>query len=77
MGIKFALSFYRELAITYNIKFIPGECAQNTCENLMINSGCSSEVYLGPCQTFLAEPFGKKWLTILTEALHYRRLTGS
>ena len=62
MGIKFALSFYRELTITYNREFTPGECAQNNCENLSINTGCSSEVYLGPSQTFLLEPFGKKWL---------------
>ena len=62
MGITFALSFCRELTTTYNKEFIPGECAQNTCENLIINTGCTSEVYLGPCQTFLAEPFGKKWL---------------
>ena len=62
VGKKFALSFYREWTITYNREFIPGECAQNTCENLIINTGCSSEVCLGPCQTFLAEPFGKKWL---------------
>ena len=62
MEIKFALSFYRELTITYSREFIPGECTQNTCENLIINTGCSSEVYLGPCQTLLAEPFGKEWL---------------
>ena len=58
VGIKFAVCFYREWTITYNREFIPGECTQNTCENLIINTGCSSEVYLGPCQTFLAEPFG-------------------
>ena len=62
VGIKFAVCFYREWTITYNREFIPGECTQNTCENLIINTGCSSEVYLGPCQTFLAEPFGKEWL---------------
>ena len=47
MGIKFALYFYTELTITYDREFIPGECAQNTCENPIINTGCSSEVYLG------------------------------
>ena len=86
MGIKFTPCFYRELTITYNREFIAGECAQNTSENLIVNTGCSSEVYLGPCQTFLSEPFGKKWLravklagyvTIFTKALHCRRLTGS
>ena len=55
-------SFYRELTITYNRAFIAGECAQNTCENIIVNTGCSSEVYLGPYQTFLWDPFGKKWL---------------
>ena len=60
MGVKFALVFLQR--IDYNKEFIPGECAQNTCENLIINTGCSSEVYLRPCQTFLEEPFGKKWL---------------
>ena len=60
MGIKFTLCFYRELTITYNREFIAGECAQNTSENLIVNTGCSSEVL--PCQTFLSEPFGKKWL---------------
>ena len=47
MGIKFALYFYTELTITYDREFIPWECAQNTCENPIINTGCSSEVYLG------------------------------
>ena len=58
-------SFYRELTITYNRAFIAGECAQKTCENIIVNTGCSSEVYLGPCQTFLWDPFGKKfsWLS--------------
>ena len=55
-------SFYRELTITYNGAFIAGECAQNTCENIIVNTGCSSEVYLGPCQTFFWDPLGRKWL---------------
>ena len=59
------LSFYRELTITYNREFIAGECTQITCENIIVNTGCSSEVYLGPCQTFLWDPLGKKWLRVV------------
>ena len=48
-----------KMTITYNREFIAGECAQNTCENIIVNTDSSSEVHLGPCQTFLWDPFGK------------------
>ena len=58
---KICAVFLQRIGYTYNREFIAGECAQNTCENIIVNTGCSSEVYLGPCQTFLWDPFGKKF----------------
>ena len=59
---KICAVFLQRIGYTYNREFIAGECAQNTCENIIVNTGCSSEVYLGPCQTFLWDPLGRKWL---------------
>ena len=58
---------------------MPGECAQNTCENLTSTSSLS-EVYLGPCQTSMLGLLGKPQLKAVDyfhRSTHHRRLTGS